>query len=53
MTTLDGLRAELGERLAQMRETGVYKPERLMASRPATRACWQPSTTKSNAANCR
>ncbi len=34
--TLAGLRAELGERLAQMRETGVYKPERVMASPQGT-----------------
>ncbi|HSN06217.1 MAG TPA: glycine C-acetyltransferase [Candidatus Angelobacter sp.] len=35
-STLQGLRAELGERLAQMRETGVYKPERVMASPQGT-----------------
>ena len=35
-STLAGLRAELGERLAQMRETGVYKPERVMASPQGT-----------------
>ncbi len=35
-STLEGLRAELGERLAQMRETGVYKPERVMASPQGT-----------------
>ena len=35
-STLAGLRAELTERLDQMRETGVYKPERTMASPQGT-----------------
>jgi glycine C-acetyltransferase len=35
-STLEGLRAELAERMAQMRETGVYKPERTMASPQGT-----------------
>ena len=35
-STLNGLRAELSARLAQMRETGVYKPERVMASPQGT-----------------
>ncbi len=33
---LDGLRAELAGRLEQMRETGVFKPERVMASPQGT-----------------
>ena len=36
MTALDGLRHELEGRLAEMRETGVYKPERVMASPQGT-----------------
>jgi glycine C-acetyltransferase len=35
-STLAGLRAELTERMDQMRETGVYKPERTMASPQGT-----------------
>ncbi len=35
-STLDGLRAELTARMDQMRETGVYKPERTMASPQGT-----------------
>ena len=35
-STLEGLRAELTGRLDQMRETGVYKPERIMASPQGT-----------------
>jgi len=35
-STLEGLRSELAGRLAQMRETGVYKPERVMASPQGT-----------------
>ena len=35
-STLAGLRAELTERMDQMRETGVYKPERVMASPQGT-----------------
>jgi glycine C-acetyltransferase len=35
-STLAGLRAELTERMDQMRETGVYKPERAMASPQGT-----------------
>ena len=35
-STLDGLRAELSGRLAEMRESGVYKPERVMASPQGT-----------------
>ncbi len=33
---LDGLRTELAARLEQMRETGVFKPERVMASPQGT-----------------
>jgi glycine C-acetyltransferase len=33
---LEGLRAEIGQRIAEMRETGVYKPERVMASPQGT-----------------
>ncbi len=36
MTALDGLRHELEGRLAEMRETGVYKPERVMTSPQGT-----------------
>jgi glycine C-acetyltransferase len=35
-STLAGLRAELNGRMDQMRETGVYKPERIMASPQGT-----------------
>ena len=35
-TALQGLRTELAERLDAMRETGVYKPERVMASPQGT-----------------
>jgi len=35
-STLAGLRAELTGRLDEMRETGVYKPERIMASPQGT-----------------
>jgi len=35
-TTLAGLRAELTGRLDEMRETGVYKPERIMVSPQGT-----------------
>ena len=35
-STLEELRSELAGRLAQMRETGVYKPERVMASPQGT-----------------
>ena len=35
-TALDGLRVELARRVEQMRETGVYKPERVMASPQGT-----------------
>ncbi len=36
MGALDGLRTELAARLEQMRETGVFKPERVMASPQGT-----------------
>jgi len=35
-STLAGLRAELSGRMDEMRETGVYKPERIMASPQGT-----------------
>jgi glycine C-acetyltransferase len=35
-TGLDGLRAELSARVAEMRESGVYKPERLITSPQGT-----------------
>jgi glycine C-acetyltransferase len=35
-STLEGLRAELAGRMDQMRDTGVYKPERVMASPQGT-----------------
>jgi glycine C-acetyltransferase len=36
MAALDDLRAEIGARLAEMRDTGVFKPERVMVSPQGT-----------------
>ena len=35
-TALESLRTDIGERLAEMRETGVFKPERVMTSPQGT-----------------
>ena len=35
-TALESLRADIGERIAEMRETGVFKPERVMTSPQGT-----------------
>jgi glycine C-acetyltransferase len=36
VTALDSLRTDIGARIAEMRETGVYKPERIMSSPQGT-----------------